>query len=99
MYKDLITYQLAEGITENHLLSVAQKVVDSWMNAQKGFIKWEITKDKEGNFMDIVYWKSVEDAKKAELDMMNIPNAADWFACYEEGSINSKNLTTIGEFE
>ena len=99
MYKDIISYKLAEGITEEHLLAISKQVVDSWMSSQKGFIKWELTKDAEGNYTDIVYWKTKEDAKKAELDMMNIPNAADWFACYEEGSINSKNLTTIGEFE
>ena len=99
MYKDIISYKLAEGSTEERLLTVTKEVFDSWMKNQPGFIKWDINQNNEGGYTDIVWWKSKEDAKKAELDMMNIPNAADWFACYEEGSINSKNLTQVGEFK
>jgi hypothetical protein len=28
MYKDIISYQLAEGITKEHLLNVAQHIID-----------------------------------------------------------------------
>ncbi|MFT5570425.1 MAG: hypothetical protein ACI9RP_002482, partial [Cyclobacteriaceae bacterium] len=52
----------------------------------------------DGSYTDIVYWKSKQDAKAAEKEMGNIPNAADWFGCYKEGTITSKNLTTIAEF-
>jgi len=47
---------------------------------------------------DIVYWESKEDAKNAEKEMGNIPNAGDWFAYYKPETISSKNLTTIAEF-
>ena len=30
--------------------------------------------------------------------MVNIPNAGDWFSCYEEGSISSVNLTQVATF-
>lgn len=99
MYKDLITYRLAEGISEERLMEVAQVVVDSWMKAQKGFIKWEIHKNvKDQSYTDIVYWESREAAQAAETKMAEIPNAADWFSCYENGSIQSKNVNFIGEF-
>ena len=42
MYKDIISYELAEGISEEHLLKVAEQVVDDWMKNQSGFINWEI---------------------------------------------------------
>lgn len=98
MYKDIITYELAEGVTEEHLLAVAKKIVSDWMKNLPGFIKWEINKDKNGNYTDIVYWKSEEDAKNAEKEMVNVPNANEWFSCYKPGSINSKNLNIIAEF-
>lgn len=98
MYKDIISYELAEGITQEHLLKVAQQIVNDWMKKQPGFIKWEITMDKDGNYTDIVYWESKEAAKNAEKEMVNIPNAGDWFACYKQGTISSKNLTTVAEF-
>lgn len=98
MYKDIISYELAENISTEHLTKVAKQIVTSWMNKQSGFIKWEIHSNNEGSFTDIVYWESKQDAKNAEKEMVNIPNASDWFACYKEGTISSKNLTLISEF-
>ncbi|SOE23757.1 hypothetical protein SAMN06298216_4141 [Spirosomataceae bacterium TFI 002] len=97
-YKDIITYELAENIGQEHLLTVAKQVLDSWMNKQRGFVKWEIHSNSNGSYTDIVYWNSKEDAKLAEKDMANNPNAADWFGCYKSGSISSKNLTLISDF-
>lgn len=98
MYKDLISYELAEGITPEHLLTVAKNVLDQWMQKQEGFLNWEINKNSDGTYTDIVTWKSKEAAKKAEKEMGNIPNGAAWFGCYKEGSISSKNLTAISNF-
>lgn len=98
MYKDIISYELAENMTQEHLLKIAQQIVTDWMKKQSGFIKWEIHTNNDGSYTDIVYWKSQQDAKNAEKEMANIPNAVDWFSCYKEGTISSKNLTTIAEF-
>lgn len=98
MYKDIISYELAENTTKEQLLKIAKQIVTDWMKNQPGFIKWEIHTNSDGSFTDIVYWKSKEDAKSAEKEMVNIPNAADWYACYKEGTISSRNLTTIAEF-
>ena len=98
MYKDIIKYELAEGITESHLLEVAKEVVADWMSKQEGFQGWKITKDQDGNFVDIVYWDSEMAAKKSQTEMGNIPNAEAWFACYKSGSIKSDNLNVLKRF-
>jgi hypothetical protein len=98
MYKDIITYELAEGTTKEQLIKIAKQIVNNWMKNQIGFVKWEIHIDSDGSYTDIVYWKSKEDAKKAEKEMVNIPNASEWYGCYKEGTISSKNLTTIADF-
>ncbi|MFT6814923.1 MAG: hypothetical protein ACJAZ3_000819 [Sphingobacteriales bacterium] len=98
MYKDIITYELSENTTEEHLLKIAKQAVNDWMKNQEGFMKWEIHTNSDGSYTDIVYWRSKDDAKEAEKDMVNIPNAAEWFACYKEGTLASKNLTLVVEF-
>jgi len=98
MYKDIINYELAEATTEEQLLKVAKRIVENWMYKQSGFMKWEIHSNSDGSYTDIVYWKAKEDAKRAEKEMQNIPNAVEWFACYKEGTISSKNLTTVAAF-
>jgi len=98
MYKDIISYELAEGVSHEHLLEVAARVVNDWMKNQEGFVKWEICKDKEGAYADVVHWESKEAAKAAEAQMASVPNAAEWMGCYKQGSISSKNLTTLNTF-
>jgi len=98
MYKDLISYELAENITKEHLLKVAQQVYNGWMKNQSGFIKWEICQTPEGGFTDVVHWESKEAADKATNEMANIPNGGDWFACYKEGTISSQKLSVFAEF-
>ena len=98
MYKDIITYQLAENTSKAELLQVAKQIATDWMKKQSGFIKWEIHINSDGSFTDIVYWASMADAKNAEKEMINIPNASAWYECYKEGTISSKNMTIIADF-
>ena len=98
MYKDVISYELAEGITIQHLLSVVQMVIKEWMQHRPGYIKWEVHRNQNGNYTDIVYWESKEHAQEAEKEMLTIPHLTEWFACYKEGSISFINLTEITTF-
>ena len=98
MYKDLISYELAEGVTKEQLLSVAGQIVEDWMKKLPGFISWEINQMKDDSFLDIVFWESEEAAKNAEKEMVNIPNASDWYGCYKEGTIVGKHLYLIAKF-
>jgi len=98
MYKDIISYELAEKVTQEHLIKVAGQIVNDWMKKLPGFIKWELNADADGNMTDIVYWENKEAAKNAEQEMRNIPNAGEWMACYKPGTISSKNVTMFAEF-
>jgi hypothetical protein len=98
MYKDIISYELSEGTSEDDLLKIAKQIVTDWMSKQPGFQKWEIHKNSDGSYTDIVYWESKEAAKESEKDMVNIPNAGEWYSCYKEGTISSKNLYLVGTF-
>ena len=98
MYKDIISYQLAEGISKEHLLAIGNQIVNDWMKKQQGFISWEVNSISDTGFVDIVCWESKEDAKNAEKEMMNIPNAADWYGCYKQESITCKSVILEKEF-
>ena len=99
MYKDIISYKLAKGISQNKLLEVAKRITDQWMKNQKGFVKWEIHTQSDGSYTDIVYWESKKDAKASIDTMKDIPNAAEWYACYKEKSIVSKGITKLAGFD
>lgn len=95
MYKDLISYELAEGVSVDQLKTVADTIVTTWMKKLPGFISWEINRVDSNAFIDIVSWETEADARNAEKEMANIPNAGDWFACYKEGTISSKAVKQV----
>ena len=99
MYKDVVSYKLAENVSEDRLLQVAADLLSKWMSKQPGFIKWEVHREDNGDYTDIVYWDSKDAAKKAEADMRNIPNSTDWFSCYDIDSISTKHLHHVATFE
>ncbi|RMH63124.1 MAG: hypothetical protein D6677_07880 [Calditrichaeota bacterium] len=98
MYKDVIGYQLADGMSKTTLIDIAGRIIREWMSRQKGFIKWEIHQNGEGGYTDIVYWESREDALAAEKEMVNIPDAAEWYGCYKEGSVSANHLSVVASF-
>ena len=95
MYKDVISYELAEQVSQEHLLAVARRIADEWMTKLPGFIRWEIHANATGGLTDIVYWQSEADAKNAEKEMANVPGAAEWYGCYKPGSISARHLHEI----
>ncbi len=98
MYKDFISYKLANDVSREKLLEVAKKVVDSWMSKQIGFIKWEIHQNEDGSYTDVVSWDSKESAKLAESKMGELPHAAEWISCYKQGSISTEHQNLIAAF-
>ncbi|MCI5054488.1 MAG: hypothetical protein MRY83_00120 [Flavobacteriales bacterium] len=98
MYKDIISYEIAENVTKEHLLRIAEQIVNEWMKNLPGFLSWEIHENVDGTFSDVVNWQSEENAKHAEKEMVNIPNAGEWYACYKPGSITTKKLHQIAKF-
>jgi len=98
MYKDIITYELAEDFSQERLLTVAQDIIDNWMKKLPGFMGWEICQNKDGSYTDIVHWKDLASAKAAEKEMANIPNASEWMSCYKPGTIKAQNLNVLKAF-
>ena len=98
MYKDIISYELVDHMTIEQLTTIAGQIVNDWMKKLPGFIHWEIYTNSDGSLTDIVHWRSREDAKNAEKEMANIPNAEAWYGCYKPGSISSQNLTLVSQF-
>lgn len=99
MYKDLISYSLAQWVTHEQLATIADKVWTDWMSGQEWCVGREINTDNDGGYTDIVYWMSKDAADKAQEAMWNNPHAEAWYACYDMSSISSKGLTAQTTFK
>lgn len=67
--------------TEMHLLiRAADAVNEQFLAKQKGFIRRELVKKSEYEYADIVYWKSLEDAKIAGFKVETCNVCLEYFS-------------------
>jgi len=57
-------FELAEGVSDETLLKASNTFQNEFVNAQKGFIRRELLKGKDGQWVDLIFWESKEDAEK-----------------------------------
>jgi len=64
MYVQLAPIELKEGIDENKLLETSDVFQVNFVNKQKGIIRRDLLKGKDGNYVDLVFFESKEDADR-----------------------------------
>lgn len=64
MYIQLAPIELKEGVDENTPLEASDAFQINFVNMQKGIIKRELLKGKTGNYADLVFFESKEDADR-----------------------------------
>lgn len=100
MFTEIMRYQIAEGVTKEHLLDVCAQIHDQWMKDQPGFIEWEINHLTDNTYVDMVCWASKEDADAAKPAMQDIPAelSAAWQSCYDMSSVTCDRVEQVGQF-
>ena len=96
MYKEIISYNLAEDKDEIQLQEIAQKIITQWMKHLPGFISWEINKATIG-YSDIVTWESKQHAQQGHVAIKNIDSnlLQEWQSCYGSPTIDMQSLEQI----
>ncbi len=74
-------FELIDGTDEATLLQLSEKVQSTFLDKQDGFIQRELLRGKDSQWVDIVYWASMEAAEQAAT------NAATSVACREYFSL------------
>ncbi len=72
-------FQLAAGVDEAALLAASAALQSEFVSKQSGFIKRELVKAKDNQWVDLVYWHSLEEAEQAARNAMNSPVCLKYF--------------------
>jgi hypothetical protein len=57
--------RLRKGVDEATLLKLAERLQSEFLGAQKGYVRRELVRGKDGEYVDIVWWSTMEDAETA----------------------------------
>ena len=58
-------FALKDGATESDLLAAAYEIERSFLSKQTGYIRRELLKKDDNNWVDLIYWKSKQEAAEA----------------------------------
>ncbi|MBI3584022.1 MAG: hypothetical protein HY096_08755 [Nitrospinae bacterium] len=69
-------FTVANGVDDATLIATSEALQNQFLSKQRGFIKRELLKGKDNQWVDVVYWNSKEDAEQA------VKNAGDNPVCH-----------------
>jgi len=70
---EIAQFKLASGVTDEEFVKEAEAVQKNFLEKQSGYIDRELLKDRDGQWVDILHWNSMEEAQKAAEIMMKDP--------------------------
>jgi len=91
-------FVIKDSVSIEILLKSANDLQVNFLQKQVGFIKRELVKKSDNEFVDIVYWKSKEDAEKAGKNAANSPFCFSYFQLMKDAE-HSKIDVNVSHFE
>jgi len=74
-------FKVAPGVTEEQLLAAAKEIQDGFLKHQKGFLRRELLRDRDGGYVDVLHWTDQASVDAAMKEAMASPACAAYFQC------------------
>ena len=91
---EFIRYKLLEGTKTDDFLKAAEKMIP-YLKTQKGLIDWQLCKGEDGNWIEILHWKSLDEAKKAAKKVLELDSVQAFVKFIDESTTESDYLETV----
>jgi hypothetical protein len=72
-------FKLADGADEARLLRASDGLQTGFLARREGFIRRELLKGQDGQWVDLVYWESEEAAARAMQEAASSPACLEYF--------------------
>lgn len=92
---EIAQFKLAAGVDEQGFLKEAEAVQRDFLEKQNGYMDREILKGGDGQWIDIVHWRSMEDAKHAADAIMQDPACLGFLQKIDPASVKMFHLQQV----
>jgi hypothetical protein len=72
-------FRLRPDVTENALLAAADRMLERFLKLQPGYLDREVMRGRNGGYVDVIWWRSHEDAAAALPAVMKNRDCLDYF--------------------
>ncbi len=93
---EIAQFKLVAGVDEQGFLKEAEAVQSDFLEKQKGYIDRELLKGGDGQWIDIVHWRSMEEAKRAAEAIMKDPACLGFLQKIDPASVKMMHLRQVG---
>ncbi|WP_434362737.1 hypothetical protein NF212_20355 [Parasalinivibrio latis] len=84
---ETVLFRVKPGIS-SHQIETSNDSVNQWLKSQDGFIYRSLSHDPQKDmWIDTVYWRNGEDARKAGDAFMTASETAEYMGMIDEGSV------------
>lgn len=77
---ELAQIKLGKGKSEEDLLVASSTFQNEFLSRQPGFVRRELLRKADGNFVDLIHWRSEADAKAIMDKVSRSPACAGYFS-------------------
>ncbi len=95
---EIAQFKLVAGVSEKDFLQEAEVVQNNFLEKQSGYIDRELLKDKDGQWVDILHWNSMEEAQKAAEVMISDPATQDFMQKIDPSSVKMLHLEIVKKY-
>jgi hypothetical protein len=92
---EVAQFKLAAGVNEEDFLREAETVQKNFLEKQSGYVDRELLKDKDGQWVDVLHWNSMEEAQKAAEVMMSDSAAQGFMQKVDPSSVKMLHLEQV----
>jgi len=86
------SFKLKDGIAVEDFLKASVEMEKHFATKQRGFIKRTLARGEGNEWIDVVYWETMDDATKAMEAAMKSPACAPMFGMIDDASIKMSHF-------
>ena len=95
---EFIRYKLREDTKTDDFLKAAEKMIPE-LKTQKGLIDWQLCKEENGNWIEILHWKSLDEAKTAAKAVLKLSSVQSFIKFIDKPTTENTYFETEKNFK
>ena len=94
---EIAIYKTNDGVSDADFIKTGVEMEANFAKKQKGFIKRTFAKSEIGEWVDVIYWETMDDAMKASEVAMKSPVCAPMFGIIDPTSVKMHHFEILSQ--
>lgn len=91
---EIVIWKATPGFTEEQIIEKS-KGLNQFVTQQKGFVSRDFAKNENGQWIDFLYWETMESAQEAAKNIEKNPACADFVSTIDMSSMQMFHFSSI----